>query len=281
MSVITPRSSDYPERLKRLHDPPERLFVKGPMPDFNRPVLAVVGTRKPSAYGLTLVERLLRPVVEQGVHIISGLALGIDGQAHRLTLSAGGLTSAVLPSGLDEVYPASHQLLAKQILEHGGALITEYTPGTRAAPYHFPARNRIVAALADAVLVTEAGKRSGTLITAEHALDIGVPVLAVPGAITSPTSAGTNHLLQLGAGLITSANDILNELGLEAEATAPRRAHDAKSQAILDALQRSAPASAEELALSCRLSQADTNRGLTHLELDGAVKAQAGLWVLA
>lgn len=281
MSVITPRSSEYPERLKRLHDPPSRLYLQGSLPDLKRPVLAVVGTRKPSPYGLTLIDRLLKPVVEQGVHVVSGLALGIDGKTHQLVLRSGGLTSAVLPSGLDQVYPASHRLLAKQIVERGGALITEYGPGTRAAPYHFPARNRIVAALADAVLVIEAGKQSGTLITAEHALDIGVPVLAVPGPITSPMSAGTNHLLQLGAGLITSASDILHELGLETEKVVPRRAHDAQTQAILDALQRTAPASAEELAMTCQLSQVDINRGLTHLELDGAVKPQAGLWVLA
>lgn len=281
MSVIRLSSPDYPERLNRLHDPPERLFIHGELPDFSRPVLAVVGSRKPSVYGTTILERLLLPVVSAGVHIVSGLALGIDGKAHMAALAARGLTSAVLPSGLDEIYPASHRLLANQIVGSGGALISEYPPSTRAAAYHFPARNRIVAALADAVLVIEAAQKSGTLITAEHALDIGVPVLAVPGAITSPTSAGTNHLIQFGAGLISSATDILSELGFDTSPLPTRRAKDAQGQAILDQLAHSAPASSEQLAAACGLAQGEINRYLTHLELDGAIKAQGGGWVLA
>lgn len=283
MSVIrlTPSASDYPGRLMRLHDPPKRLFVTGSMPDWSQPVLAVVGSRKASAYGRWATNHLVGRVAAAGVHILSGLALGIDGLSHQAALERGGLTSAILPSALDEVYPSSHHLLAQKILRGGGALITEYAPGTRAAPYHFPARNRIVAALSDAVLVVEAGERSGTLITAEHALDIGVPVLAVPGPINSPTSVGTNRLIQLGAGLVTSADDILSELGVEPDTQPIARGGTALEQALLETVAANPAASVELLAAKLNLTPPAISRLLTHLELKGLVRAEAGGWTLA
>jgi len=282
MSVIrlTPASENYPQRLKRLHDPPGQLFIKGTLPDFNQLILAVVGSRKASAYGRWATERLVGQVAASGVHILSGLALGIDSLSHASALGRGGLTSAVLPAGLDEVYPASHRTLADKIVAGGGALLSEYTPAVRAAPYHFPARNRIVAALADAVLIIEAGERSGTLITAEHALDIGVPVLAVPGPINSPTSVGTNRLIQQGAGLVTSAEDILAELGLEAAHRPAVRGANPQEQAVLDWLVDHPAVSMEELAEGLGLAPAEVNRLLTHLELAGSVRVDVGGWTL-
>lgn len=281
MSTITPSSSDYPERLNKLHDPPKRLFIAGVMPDFSRPVITVIGSRKATAYGSAVAQMLSSELARAGVHIVSGLALGIDGLAHQSALKSGGLTSAVLPSGLDEIYPASHRSLAKHIVEQGGALISEYSPGTRPAAYHFPARNRIEAALADALLVIEAGAKSGTLITVEHALDIGVPVLAVPGPITSTLSIGTNRLIKNGAALVSSAADVLAELGLETAPTTERLGTDATEQLILNHLSRAFQATTDELARACRLDHNEINRRLTHLELAGSVKAQSGWWVLA
>jgi DNA processing protein len=278
---LTPSSPAYPERLLRLHDPPQQLFIRGRLPDFKQPVLAVVGSRKASAYGRWATDHLVGRLAAAGVHILSGLALGIDGLSHLAALERGGLTSAVLPSGLSEVYPASHRGLARRIVESGGALISEYPPATRAAPYHFPARNRLVAALSNAVLVIEAGTQSGTLITAEHALDLGVPVLAVPGPINSPTSAGTHQLLKLGAGLVTGAEDIWQELGVEAGRRPQLKGANAMEDALLESLQRRPAATLEDLAEELRLPPPELNRLLTHLELTGAIRAEAGRWTLA
>jgi DNA processing protein len=283
MSVIRliPGSSDYPERLKRLHDPPKVLYVQGRLPDFSRPVLAVVGSRRASAYGRWVTAHLVGRLAQSGIHILSGLALGIDGLSHTAALEHGGLTSAVLPAGHAEVYPASHRQLAQRITQTGGALFSEYPPEVRAAPYHFPARNRIVASLGDAVLVIEAGVKSGTLITAEHALDLGIPVLAVPGPINSPTSAGTNKLIQLGAGLVASAEDILSELGLEANQRPRALGANPREQSLLDILAEHPGASQDDLVQLSKLSPAELSGLLTHLELKGSVKAEAGCWTLA
>lgn len=278
---LSPTSADYPGRLIKLHDPPKRLFVAGQMPDFKRPVLAVVGSRKASPYGRWATGHIVGPVAAAGVHIISGLALGIDGLSHQTALERGGLTSAILPSGLDEIYPASHAQLAQNIIAGGGALISEYPPGTRAASYHFPARNRIVAALADAVLVIEAGTKSGTLITAEHALDIGVPVLAVPGPINSASSTGTNHLIGLGAGLVASAEDVLSELGIELQRSNRPRGANAQEQALLEAVADQPAASLEQLAMKLQMAPTELSRLLTHLELKGLIRSEAGGWMLA
>lgn len=281
MSMIKFGSSDYPARLGKLHDPPKRLFIEGKLPDFSRPVITIIGSRKATAYGSAVAQMLSFELASAGVHVVSGLALGIDGLAHQSALKSGGLTSAVLPCGLDEIYPASHRSLAKHIVEGGGALISEYPPGTRPAAYHFPARNRIEAALADALLVIEAGEKSGTMITVEHALDIGVPVLAVPGPITSALSVGTNRIIKNGAALVSSTTDVLAELGLENVASTTHLATDSTEQLILDHLSRTFQATTDELALACGLNNHEINRRLTHLELAGTIRVQGGWWVLA
>lgn len=282
MSVMSvkPGQEHYPEKLMRLADPPQRLYIGGRIDDWSQPAVAVVGSRKATPYGRYCVAKLAGGLAARGVHIISGLALGIDGLAHRAALESGGRTTAVLPSGLDRLYPASHQGLAREIIKQGGALISEYEPGTKAAPYHFPARNRIVAALADAVVVIEAAQKSGTLITAEHALDIGVQVLAVPGPINSSTSAGTNRLIQIGAGLVTSVDDIAHALGFKPLKPQPM-APNGESQPVIDLLSRQGQASLEELAAAAEIDIAQANRLMTSLELSGLVRVEGGWWMLA
>lgn len=169
-----------------------------------------------------------------GVVIVSGLAIGIDGIAHTAALDAGGVCIAVLPCGLDAIYPASHLQLAKRIVQNGGALVSEYPPNTIAYKYDFIARNRIVSALSDAVLIPEAALKSGALHTARFALEQGKEVMAVPGNTTSETSAGTNNLIKTGAGVVTSAEDVLHALGLEAQNKKTPKGATAEEQLTLD-----------------------------------------------
>jgi len=268
--VIRPSNANVYRRLNRLADPPRQLFLKGEY-DPAQPAVAIIGSRKHSSYGRLAAESLTGDLASHGVTIISGLALGIDSLAHRAALSRQGRTVAVMPGGLDRVYPASHRQLADQLVNGGGGLISEYPPGTLPAKHHFVARNRIVAALSDAVVVVEAASRSGTLITAEYALDIGLPVLAVPGPITSPTSIGTNRLIDTGAKLIASAGDILLELGLEGRKPAGTYlAASPLGQDIIDRL-KFGPMSASQLALEVKAKLNQLNRELTHLELDSAI----------
>ncbi|CAN5701576.1 hypothetical protein BH23PAT2_BH23PAT2_05010 [soil metagenome] len=211
-------NSELPDMLRHIPHPPAQLYVRGSLELLQAtPKLAVVGTRKVTPYGRGVTEKLVREVTGVGVTIVSGLALGVDGIAHQSCLEAGGRTIAVMPCGLDKIYPATHQRLAEKILENNGTLISEYEPGTPPLRQHFVARNRLVSGLSDAVLITEAARKSGTLHTANFALEQGRTVLAVPGNITSPSSAGTNSLLSAGAVVALESNDILRELNVNIE----------------------------------------------------------------
>lgn len=273
MSSIRVMPANHPDlgaRLKRLSDPPKQLFINGQY-DPSWPSVAIVGSRKHSSYGLQVAQALAGNLARAGLCIVSGLALGIDSLAHAAALKAGGKTLAVMPGGVDIVYPASHRQLAADILAGGGALVSEYPAGTLAAKHHFVARNRIVAALSDAVLVVEAAAKSGTLITAEFALDMGIPVMAVPGPITSPNSVGTNRLIDTGAKLVASTQDVLDELGIvETKPSGTYRASNPISQSIVDQLS-AGPVPGGLLMKQLALDTAVLNRELTHLELDGAV----------
>ena len=205
-------------RLDELPDPPrDKLYARGDHIDdaLNAPTVAVVGARACSGYGAQVARTLGRDLAAAGVTVVSGLARGIDAEAHRGALDAGGRTVAVLGCGIDRDYPAAHAELARRIAETGG-IVSEYEPGVEPAPWRFPARNRIIAALADAVVIVEARSRSGALITVDLAMEIGRPIYAVPGEITSLLSEGTNDLLRHGhAAAITSALDVLAALGIE------------------------------------------------------------------
>ena len=204
-------------RLDELPDAPaDKLYARGEHVEdaLNAPTVAVVGARACSSYGAQVARTLGHDLAAVGVTVVSGLARGIDGEAHRGALDAGGRTVAVLGCGIDRDYPAAPAELARQIAASGG-IVSEYAPGVEPAPWRFPARNRIIAALADAVVVVEARSRSGALITVDLGMEIGRPIYAVPGEITSALSDGTNDLLRHEhAAAITSALDILGALGI-------------------------------------------------------------------
>ncbi len=213
LKVLTWADPDYPDRLRVIDYSPAVLFVKGNFLPAQAWAVAVVGTRRPTYYGRQVARALSRDLAAGGVTVVSGLAVGIDTEAHLGALEAGGWTLAVLGSGLDQVYPWENRQLADRIAE-AGALITEFPPGTQPAAQNFPIRNRIISGLSLGVVVVEADEASGALITAGYAADQGRDVFAVPGPITSPQSRGTNRLIQDGAGLVTGADDILEALKL-------------------------------------------------------------------
>ena len=204
--IVPFTSKSYPEKLLKIPQPPVVLYVKGELKE--EPAVAVVGSRRCSSYGRSVAFRLGKFLSENGITVISGLALGIDSAAHRGALSGGGKTVAVLGSGVDMVYPFENKPLAERIVEKGGAVISEFPLGTKARKEFFPRRNRIVSGLSDCVVVVEAAEKSGTFITVNYALEQGKEVLAVPGSIDSPFSRGTNSLIKEGALPLTDFNEI-------------------------------------------------------------------------
>lgn len=203
----------YPERLSQLADPPPVLFARGRLELLSRSAVTIVGSRRSTAYGRRSAEALATQMALRGITVVSGLALGIDGAAHRGALQAGGDTIAVLGSGVDVIQPTSHRGLGECIASEG-LLLSEFLPGEPARAHHFPRRNRILAALGGAVVVVEAAEKSGALITVEHALDLGRDVYAVPGALDAAQSRGCNMLIRQGAQVITSAEEFAQDLGL-------------------------------------------------------------------
>jgi DNA processing protein len=269
----------FPPMLRSIHDPPPGLFLRG---HSNPSVLggtgvAIVGARACSDYGAHVARSLARELAAAGVVVISGLARGVDGWAHRGSLDAGGITFAVLGCGIDRDYPRAHASLAAEIAATG-LVVSEYPPGVAPAPWRFPARNRIVAGLAAATVVVEARERSGALITADLALEEGREVLAVPGEITSALSHGTNGLLRLGAIPVTSAADVLEAIGIDApppsgggEPPGPAAA------AALSALDHGA-VTADQIARATGLEAGAVAAALVELELAGLVAAAAGVY---
>lgn len=209
ISKLSPDDNEFTQILTSIPKAPSRLYYSGILPTKRQKSVAIVGTRKPTSYGKEVTQRLARDLARRGVVVVSGLALGVDAIAHTAALDEGGTTIAVMANGLHKIYPHTNHGLGERILNHGGAIITEYEPGIEPLPYHFLQRNRIVSGLADAILITEAATRSGTLNTAMHALEQGREVFVVPGNITSPLSAGCNALLRQGAAPATCAEDIL------------------------------------------------------------------------
>ena len=214
VNLIRVKDKRYPSCLKEIYDPPAQLYVKGALPEEEEPKVAIVGSRLTSHYGLRAAHTIAADLARAGVVVVSGMALGIDTAAHEGALSVGGRTLAVLGSGFSHLYPAENKKLAEQIIKNG-ALITEYPAETRPLPHHFPMRNRIISGLSRAVLVVEARRKSGALITADFALEQGRDVFAVPGNIDSPKSGGANWLLKQGAKIATCAEDILDELNIK------------------------------------------------------------------
>jgi DNA processing protein len=215
VAALTWKDPGYPARLKEIYDCPPLLYVRGQLLPQDEWCLAVVGTRKPTLYGRQVTQELASELARRGVTIVSGLARGVDAEAHRAALEVGGRTLAIFACGLDIVYPSEHARLAQQIMSQG-ALLSDYPLGTRPKAEHFPRRNRIMSGLSLGTLIIEAGETSGALITARLALEQNREVFAVPGSILSPASQGTNRLIQDGAKLVRSYTDVLEELNLTA-----------------------------------------------------------------
>ena len=265
-----PRSSpDFPPLLRAIHDPPVGLFLRGgTAPEMlSRSGVAIVGARACSGYGAAVARSLARELAAAGLVVVSGLARGVDAEAHRGALEASGSTVAVLGCGIDRDYPAAHAELARRVAE-GGLIVSEYAPGVEPAPWRFPARNRVVAGLVAATIVVEARERSGALITADLALEEGREVFAVPGEITSALSAGTNALLKLGAAPLTAAADVLTSFGIEPEPA------EGEASPLLGLL----PASADELVRKTGLGADEVARALVGLEIEGRVASQEGIY---
>jgi DNA processing protein len=262
--------------------PPEidELRTRGRWPPPDGPRAAIVGSRQPSPYGEAVAEQLAADLARAGVVVISGLALGIDAAAHRGALNGGGVTVAVMGTGVDIVYPAAHSKLAEDILAAGGALVSQFPDGMTPRRYNFPARNWTMATLSDVVVVVEAAERSGALITAEAALDLHKEVMAVPGSVFSPLSVGTHGLIRDGAGLVQNARDVLAALGATQEVlddplSPPRSLGLALSpgrDGILSHLSDVLALTAAEIARKLQLPVAEVLGRLTALELDGAVR---------
>lgn len=278
ISVTSIQEGTYPKLLKEIPDPPPLLYSKGDLSIFDSyPVIAIVGTRKPTDYGRHVTQKLSEEFARAGLVIVSGLALGLDAVAHRGALEARGLTAAVLGNGLNEkcMAPRNHLMLSRSIVNNGGCLISEFPPNTQASAGTFPMRNRIVAGLTLGTIVVEAAEKSGTLITARLALEYNREVFAVPGSILSPLSQGANKLLKKGAHAITSSQDVLDILSLSKEQVSEcSPLPDTLSQeekSILNALS-AGPLSIQELVKQTTFTASVLNAHLTMLELNGFIK---------
>lgn len=284
IEVVTWEDAAYPRHLRHIYDPPPVLYVKGAFAPDDEWAVAVVGTRRATVYGREATERIVGELAASRVTIVSGLARGIDSQAHRAALAAGGRTIAVLGSGLDILYPPENAKLAEAIVERG-AVVSEFPLGTPPEPGNFPYRNRVISGLSLGVLVVEAPEGSGALRTAYHALEQGRDVFAVPGNIFSRASLGTNKLIQEGAKLVLSTQDILEELNLtmvpqqlEMRELLPEN----EAEAVLLRLLSSEPMHIDELGRSSGLPIAQVSSTLAMLELKGQVRQVGGMhFVLA
>jgi DNA processing protein len=274
ITIVTRAESAYPRLLAEIPAPPPVLYLKGDLRSEDDLAVAVVGTRRLTSYGREVASRIAGELAASGVTIVSGLARGIDGVAHRAALAAGGRTIAVLGCGVDVVYPPEHHRLAEQIAE-SGALLSDYPPGQPPDAPNFPARNRIISGLTLAVVVVEAPARSGALITVDFAADQGRDVFVVPGSVLSAASAGCNRLLRDGARPVTSAEDVLEDLNL-----GRRREQVAVQQALpldenerrLLALLTAEPQHIDEIAAVGNVPIHEAASLLTMLELKGLVR---------
>ena len=279
VDVLTWEDPRYPERLRAIYDPPPVLYVRGELRAVDDWAVGMVGTRHASTYGKEAARLLAADLARAGVTIISGLARGIDTQAHRAALEAGGRTIAVLGSGVDIIYPWENLNLAQEIIEHG-ALISEYALGVQPEANNFPPRNRIISGLSRGIIVVEAGEQSGALITADFAADQGRDVFAVPGSIFQRGSVGTNKLIRDGAQPVTSANDVLEALNLTA---VPQQAEaqmlfptDATEALLLEQLADD-PAHVDEVSRATGLPIETVTGTFALMELKGLVRHAGGM----
>jgi DNA processing protein len=278
--VLTPEMELYPEPLRQLNDPPSAVFAAGRLDLLTTPMVAIVGTRSCTERGRAAARRMARGLATAGVTVISGLALGIDGESHRAAGPAG--TIGVLGCGLDVAYPPSHRPLQRAIAREG-LLLSEVLLGAPPAPHHFPRRNRLIAALGLGVVVVEAPQKSGALITVRHALDLGRTVFAMPGFRGSPASAGTNQIIEEGATLVTTPREVLEALDLPSSSLedddgvqAPPAGLHGVGLAVWRSL-RAEPRHVDDLAAELGLEPQNSLASLLALEIQGHARQLAGL----
>ena len=266
---------DFPALLNCIPDPPPVLWVRGRVASLARPAVAVVGSRAATPYARDVGARLGAELAERGVVVTSGLARGVDSAAHRGAVDGGGLTVAILGSGLDRIYPPEHESLAETIAEHG-VIVSELGPGGAPLPENFPLRNRIISGISLAVVVVEASEKSGSLITARCALEQGRDVMAVPGSVLSGRNRGSHSLLKDGAKVVETADDILEELGWPAARTAVESAKLLIEDPLLAHMEAGEVYGLEELAEATAMGASRLLPRLMELELQGRVAAVGG-----
>ncbi|MSR68283.1 DNA-protecting protein DprA [Candidatus Saccharibacteria bacterium] len=279
IQYIKYNSNTFPNSLRDIASPPKGLFVKGKIPEL--PMVAIVGTRKPTSYGQQVTFRLASDLAKAGFCIVSGMALGIDTLVHQATLEAGGSTVAVLGCGLDQPYPRCNTGLSEAIIKSGGAVISEYPSGTEPYKSNFPARNRIIAGLSMAVVVTEADASSGSLITANFALQANRMVMAVPGNISSPRSAGPNNLIRNGAYLVTDAANVLALLGFISPKLVKKKPRaDSKQEAMILELLSKQSLTSQQLIDLTKIDAINLASIISLMEITGKIRnLGAGSWV--
>ena len=279
IQVLTWEDETYPTRLKEIDQPPPVLYLRGELQPEDEWAVAIVGTRGITAYGRQVTAEITSVLARRGVTVISGLARGVDAEAHKAALGAGGRTLAVLGSGVDQIYPPEHRQLADQIMA-SGALISDYAPGTPPDGVNFPPRNRIISGLSLAVIIVEAGERSGAMITAEFAADQGREVFAVPGNITAPKSVGCNRLIQQGARPLLAPEDVLEELDLAsfqqqrvARTVLPKDEVEARLLGVLS----KEPMHVDEIRAQVDMPIEKVSATLALMELKGMVRQLGGM----
>src|SRR5215210_7657278 len=283
IKVLTWEDETYPQRLKEIDQPPAVLYIRGDYLPDDLFAVAIVGTRRVTAYGRQITEELAAYLATNGITVISGLARGVDAIAHQTALRAGGRTIGVLGSGVDKIYPPEHRALAEKMMERG-AIISDYAPGTPPDASNFPPRNRIISGLSMAVVVIEAGETSGALITAEFAAEQGREVFAVPGSILAPQSKGTNKLIQQGALPLLSVNDLMQALDVArvgehkaARKIMPTDAIEAKLLSVLT----NEPLHVDEIRSQSELPIEKVSAALALMELKGMVRQVGGMNYIA
>lgn len=285
IKAYTILENDYPDNLKNIYDPPPVLYVKGNLIKEDVLSLGIVGSRKASDYGIKSAYRIASRLAELGITIVSGMAMGIDSAAHKGALAAKGRTIAVFACGLKHVYPMTNFKLSQEI-QKCGAVISEYPIDTEAFANQFPARNRIISGMSLGVIVVEAGEKSGSLITADFALEQGREVFAVPGNITSPNSKGTNELIKNGAKLVSKIEDIIEELNLKIVYKEKTRVDDydkydiSAEEGHILAYLKSKMGDKDEIAAATDLQPGKAMAALTMLEMKGLIQQNGGIYFL-
>lgn len=281
IKIIKKSSKDYPITLKEIHNPPKQIYIRGEFPKNHNLNFAIVGTRAATEYGKTLAFNIAKELAEMGFIIVSGLALGIDTQAHLGALAGNGKTVAVLGSGISDIsiYPIENLKLVKKIIENGGAVISEYDPKLKSEIWYFPERNRIISGLSKGVLVIEAPEKSGALITARMALEQNREVFAIPGSVFSKNSLGTNYLIKNGAKMVTSVDDILEELNLTElkinKKESKKENLNPEEKLVFNAIEKE-PADTDKICEALKMPASQVLSIVSLLEIQGMIKNIGG-----